>query len=115
MNNTQTGTVPLVAGQQSYAIAFPTSFGADPSFISAQVQMPNSSGEVFEASVDQSSIAPTSVTVWLSGVPSSASAGGFINWLAVGEGGELPPVPTPGFTGIKTVTLCNRIGRRGRG
>jgi hypothetical protein len=115
MNATQTGSIALVAGQQSYAITFPTSYSAVPTAFIPTVQMPNDSGEVFEVSADLSTLTENGVTVWLSGVPSSASDGGYINWIAIGEGGSLPPVPTPGFTGITTVALLNRLGRRCRG
>lgn len=113
-NITQTGSVALVAGQQSYAITFPVAFATAPTFIPT-VQMPNDSGEVFEASADLSTLNISGVTVWLSGVPTSASNGGVISWLALGTATPLPPSPTAGFTGITVVNLCNRIGRRGRG
>lgn len=113
MNATQTGSTALVVGQQSYDITFPIAFGAVPSFFSPTVEMPGDNGEVFEASYAE--LTALGVRVWLSGVPTSASLGGFIKWMALGENGVLPPVLTPGFTGITTIQLCNRIGRRGRG
>lgn len=112
---TQTGVIALVEGQQSYVIAFPVGFGSTPSYFNAAVQMPTDSGEVFTADADLSTLTATGVTVWLSGVPTAASAGGRINWLAVGASGVLPPTITPGFTGITTIELCRRIGRRARG
>ncbi len=113
-NVTQTGSTPLVAGQQSYVIAFPVAFSVAPTFIPT-VNMPNDSGEVFEASADLSTLTADGVTVWLSGVPSAASAGGTISWVAVGAAGVLPPTPSDDFTGITTIQLFNRIGRRARG
>ncbi len=110
---TQTGSVALVAGQQSYAITFPVAFSSVPSYFGPSVQMPDDNGEVFEASYTD--LTTTGVTVWLSGVPTSASDGGFIKWIAVGVGGVVPPSGDDTFTGITTVQLCNRIGRRGRG
>ncbi len=76
------GNVALVAGQQSYAIVFGAGFGAAPTFLTANVQMPSSSGEVFEVAPDLSTLTATGVTVWLSGVPTAASTGGVINWGA---------------------------------
>lgn len=111
--NTQSGIVPLVVGQQSYAVIFPTPFTSAPSSIQVDVQMPNSSGEAFFGTVDASSITVTGFTVWLSGVPSSASVGGNVNWLATGS--TPPPVFTSPRTGIRLVTLCSRIARRSRG
>lgn len=111
---TQVGSTPLVAGQQSYAIVFPLAFSAPPTFLPT-VNMPNDSGEVFEATADLSTLTTTGVTVWLSGVPTSASNGGTISWLAVGVGAVVPPSSDTLFTGITTVQLCNRIGRRARG
>jgi len=78
----QTGTVNIVAGTQSYAIVFSPAFGAAPSFVAAQVQIPNDTGETLFAVVDLSSLTASGVTVWLNGVPTAASAGGKINWLA---------------------------------
>src|SRR6478736_5900977 len=97
-NVTQTGSIALVAGQQSYVIAFPIAFGNTPTFLPT-VNMPNDSGEVFEASPDISTLGINGVTVWLSGVPSSASAGGTISWLAIGASGVLPPPADSEFTG----------------
>lgn len=113
MNSSQTGSTPLVAGQQSYDITFPVSFGSTPTFFSATVEMPSDDGEVFDASYAE--LTETGVRVWLSGVPTSASDGGFIKWLAIGESGVVPPTPsTVPFTGIRLVDLCNRVGRRAR-
>jgi hypothetical protein len=78
----QVGTVNIVAGTQSYAIVFSPAFTGVPSFVGAQVQMPNDSGEVLFAVVDLSSLTAAGVTVWLNGIPSAAMAGGKINWVA---------------------------------
>lgn len=80
----KTGTTALVAGQQSYAISFSgAGFTAAPAFLSLTLQMPNSSGEVFDASVDLSTLTASGVTVYLSAVPTAASAGGKIAWGGV--------------------------------
>lgn len=78
----QTGTVALVAGTQSYAIVFSPAFASAPGFVGAQVQMPNDSGEALSVAIDLSTLTASGVTVWLNGVPSAASAGGNINWIA---------------------------------
>lgn len=109
---TQTGLVPLVAGQQSYAIVFAPAFAALPSFADATVQMPNDSGEVFAASIDRSSLTASGCTVWLTGVPTSASIGGYINWAALGP---FASISVSGGTGITVPQLFHRIGRRARG
>lgn len=108
---TQTGLVPLVDGQQSYDIVFTTPFAGVPGFADASVQMPNSSGEVFEATIDRSTLTASGCTVWLSGIPSAASVGGYINWYALGP---FASASVANGTGIKFVELCHRIGRRGR-
>lgn len=108
----QRGLVPLVDGQQSYALVFDPAFASVPSFVDAVVQMPNSSGEVLEAVVDRSTLTSSGCTVWLSGVPSAASVGGYINWYALGP--YAPPVSSGG-TGIGVVQLFHRMGRRARG
>lgn len=113
-NITQTGSIALVAGQQSYAIVFPVAFGVAPTFLPT-ANMPNNSGEVFEPTADLSTLTTTGVTVWLSGVPTAVSAGGTISWLAVGASGILPPPPSTDFTGLTTVEYINRLGRRARG
>ena len=76
------GTVALVAGTQSYAITFGAGFSVAPTFLSGSVQMVNSSGEVFDVAFDLSSLTASGVTAWLSGVPTAASTGGYINWAA---------------------------------
>lgn len=78
----QKGNVALVDGQQSYAIVFTTPFGAVPTFLTGSVRMPNSSGEAFEVVFDLSTLTANGVTAYLSGVPTAASVGGFINWGA---------------------------------
>ena len=78
----QKGTVPLVAGTQSYAIVFTTPFATPPGQFGAIVMMPGSSGEAFFATPDYSTLTTTGVTVWLDGVPTAASNGGVINWSA---------------------------------
>lgn len=76
------GTVNLVAGTQSYAIAFSPAFSAAPTFLTGSVQMVSSSGEVFDVAFDLSSLTASGVTAWLSGIPTAASAGSKINWGA---------------------------------
>lgn len=78
----QRGLVNLVAGTQSYAIAFSPVFASAPGFVGAQVQMPSGSGEVLSAAIDLSTLTASGVTVWLNGVPTAASTGGKINWIA---------------------------------
>ncbi len=73
--------------------------------------MPNDSGEVFEATVDKSSVTELGCTVWLSGVPSSASNGGEVNWFA---SGNTAAVSSQNPTGIRVVELFNRVGRRSK-
>lgn len=113
VSSTQTGLVPLVEGQQSYDIVFSPEFTSAPSFFDATVRMPSSSGEVFTVEMDAATLSTTGVTVWLSGVPSAASTGGYINWMALGS---LTSSAGGGSgTGIKIVQLFHRIGRRARG
>lgn len=79
----QTGSVPLVVGQQGpYAIAFSPAFASAPSFVGASVLMASSSGETFEVALDLSSLTASGVNAWLSGVPTAASTGAQINWIA---------------------------------
>ena len=78
----QTGRVALVAGTQSYAIVFSPAFSAAPGFFGASILMVNSSGETFDVVADLSTLTASGVTVWLSGVPTAASTGAFINWIA---------------------------------
>lgn len=108
---TQQGSVALVDGQQSYAIVFPVQFASNPR-VFPTVAMPNDSGEVFSATVDESSVTTLGCTVWLSGVPSAASVGGLLNWMALGT---TAAVSAQGSTGIRVVDLFNRVGRRARG
>lgn len=109
----QVGIVPLIVGQQSYDITFTTPFGVAPSFFSTSLAMPSSSGEIFDLSFDASTLTANGVTVWLNGLPTAASVGGYINWLA---SGEAPAIPTStSGTGITVPQLFHRIGRRARG
>lgn len=78
----RSGTVNIVAGTQSYNISFGGFFVGTPSFFTAQVQMPNSSGESLDVTADLSTLSASGVTVWLSAIPTAASAGGKINWGA---------------------------------
>jgi hypothetical protein len=78
------GSTALVAGTQYYDLTFATPFGGLPTGVFASVRMPNSSGEVFTASPDYSTLTPRGVRVWLNGTPTSASNGGTLNWLAEG-------------------------------
>lgn len=79
----QTGEEALVVGQQGpYAIAFSPAFASVPSYFNANVQMPDSTGESFEVTIDRSSLTTSGVNVWLSGAPSALSSGGYINWIA---------------------------------
>ncbi len=109
----QNGLIPLVDGQQSYDITFSPAFQGLPSFIDGTVQMPNSSGEIFEVNVARDTLTRSGVTVWLSGVPSAASVGGYINWYALGPFAA-PTSPTVDG-GMTTVQLFHRIARRARG
>ena len=110
----QSGTVLLVAGQQSYVISFSPAFDSVPTLMNPAIFMPSSSGEIFEASFDASTLTVNGVTVWLSGIPTAASAGGYISWYAVGT--LAVPAPANGrTTGISVVQLFHRIGRRARG
>lgn len=80
---TLAGSIPLVESQQSYSLEFDPPFTRIPSFFKATVAMPSSSGEIFKAAA----VAPSasSATITLDAVPSAASVGGFINWLATGS------------------------------
>lgn len=78
----QSGVVALVAAQQSYAIAFSPAFASPPTKLTVTVEMPGSSGELFFASVDKSTITINGCTAWLSGLPTAASSGGQIRWEA---------------------------------
>lgn len=78
----QRGNVALVAGQQAYPIIFTTPFAGAPTFVTGSVRMPNSSGESFDVVFDLSTLTTTGVTAYLSGIPTAASTGGFINWGA---------------------------------
>jgi hypothetical protein len=80
-----TGRIALVIGQQSYAISFgsPSPFAAAPSAVWFEIEMPNSSGELFNHGKDLSSLTANGVTVWLSGLPTSASSGGYLRWNAI--------------------------------
>ena len=69
------GNTSLVAGQQSYQITFPIQFAAIPTNFQAAVQMVDDSGEVFYANPDLSTLTPRGVVVYLSGIPTAASAG----------------------------------------
>lgn len=89
------GSIALVSGQQSYAITFSPGFAAAPTSLVATVQMPGSSGEVFEVAIDRSSITTTGATLWLNGIPTASSDGGYINWRA-----ELVPVGIATPTGV---------------
>jgi len=109
-SSTQTGLIPLVEGQQSYVLTFSPPFASTPSYFAPSVRMPNSSGEVFEATYE--GLTETGVTIWLSGIPTAASDGGYINWMALGPFAQLA---SETGTGIKLVQLCHRIGRRARG
>jgi hypothetical protein len=82
--NNQSGKTALVVGQQSYAINFASPFGSgDIPVVTGSVLMPNSSGEVFEVSVDYSTLTVNGCTLWLSGVPTAASSGGYLSWIAI--------------------------------
>lgn len=84
----QTNQVPLVIGQQSYAIVFNTPFEAIPTFFSAVVMMGSDSGEIFTATPDLSTLTESGVTVWLSGIPTADSSGSVINWNAAASAVE---------------------------
>ncbi len=108
----QVGMIPLVQGQQSYDLSFPTPFGSAPSYFSPTVAMPNSSGEVLEATIDASTLMATGVTIWLNSPPGAASVGGYINWYAVGE--TLPTLVSASGSGITVIELFHAMGRRTR-
>lgn len=79
-----TGRTALVSGQQSYAISFGAAFaGTPPSSVWFEIEMPNSSGELFTHGKDLSSLTNLGVTLWLSGKPTAASNGGYIRWNAM--------------------------------
>lgn len=78
----QSGKVALVAGTQNYNIVF-SGLIAAPDFFDATVQMVNNSGEIFTVEADLSTLTSDGVTVWLSGIPTAASTGAYINWLAI--------------------------------
>ncbi len=109
----QLGSVAIVEGQQSYDITFPVPFSEVPGFFDATIAMASSSGEIFTASADLSTLTETGVTVWLSGIPTSASVGSLIQWYAVGTV-ELPTISDAG-RGMKVVQLFHRLGRHSRG
>ncbi len=108
----QTGTTPLVAGQQSYAISFSPAFAIPPVFFPS-VQMSSSSGEIFIVNADVSTLTATGVTVWLSGIPTVASLGGNITWEADGAAAGTTVV-TNLQGGITVPQLFHRIARRSR-
>ncbi len=110
---TRNGTTPLVDGQQSYAIVFAPPFSAAPTTFTPRVEMPNSSGEAFFATIDLSTLTASGVTVWLNGIPTAASNGGLISWTAVGD--VVSSASTDATTGIGVVQLFHRLGRRCRG
>lgn len=76
----QSGTTPLLIGTQSYVIAFPVVFAVAPTKVPAWTQLFTSTGEIFLASVDESTITTAGCTIWLNGVP-SATAGRLV-WEA---------------------------------
>ena len=76
----QTGSVNLVAGTQSYAVAFSPALTGAPSDIQIQVYMNDVDGEVLFASVQKDTITANGFTFWLNGVP--ADTGGVANWVA---------------------------------
>lgn len=79
----QKGRTAIVAGQQNYDIVFDTPFDVAPEFFEAGVLMVSSSGETFIVAADLSTLTAAGVTVWLSGIPSSASNGSYITWVAI--------------------------------
>lgn len=80
-----TGRVALVIGQQSYAISFgaPSPFAAAPSSVWFEIEMPGSNGELFTVGKDLTTLTAAGVTAWLSGLPTSASSGGYLRWNAI--------------------------------
>lgn len=107
-----TGSTPLIAGQQSYAIVFSPAFSLPPVFFPS-VQMPSSSGEIFFANADVSTLTASGVTVWLSGLPTSASVGGNVTWEAEGAASGTT-VSTDLQGGITLPQLVHRIARKSR-
>lgn len=109
--STQLGNTPLVSGQQSYSIVFNPAFSQAPTGFFPSLAMPNSSGEVFDVAFE--SLTASGVTLWLSGIPTGASTGGFIYWQAIGTVESVSPtVVVDG--GMTVPQLFHRIGRRGR-
>lgn len=80
--NGQKGFIALANGQQSYPLVFPVAFAAAPGYFSPVIAMPNNAGELFAIGYDFSTLTALGVTIWLGGVPTAASVGGFINWKA---------------------------------
>lgn len=108
-NQIQTGRTALVDGQQSYTITFAPAFASVPSLFAPSLEMVSSSGEIFDLAFE--SLTATGCVVWLSGVPSSASAGSYINWYALGN---VAAAPSSTGTGITVPQLFHRLGRRCR-
>lgn len=71
-NTYQIGYVDLVAGTQSYTVAFTTTMLAIPK-IDLQHFMVDDNGEIFFASVALDSVTTTGFKFWLNGVPSVSS------------------------------------------
>lgn len=111
--STLIGSVALVAGQQSYPIVFPTPFAAAPTNIALTVAIPNTSGEMFFANYDFSTLTAYGVTLILSGVPTSASAGGYINYV-VTAGTSSAAATSTQLGAITVPQLFHRIARHGR-
>lgn len=105
----QNGRTVLVAGQQDYTVTFPSPYQVNPYSVTPSVMMPGSSGEVLQASVDYSTLTRAGCTIRLNGLPTSASEGGYIDWLV--EGPESETVVDDGITAFQLLT---RIGRRCR-
>lgn len=108
-NQVQIGLVALVDGQQSYAVVFTPAFAAAPALFTPSLRLANSSAESFDLSYTD--LTASGCTVWLNGIPTSASAGSYINWYAHGS---VAASSGGSGTGITVPQLFHRMGRRTR-
>jgi hypothetical protein len=76
----QVGSINLVAGQQSYAVAFTRTMNAVPK-VMLQHFMANDSGEIFFCSPQDDSLTADGFTFWLNGVPLTST--GRVQYWAV--------------------------------
>lgn len=98
MSNQLSGFIPVVAGNQGpYPVVFPTAFTGNPQWVEGNYLLNGPNGEANEAYVDGLSVSPTGFSIWLRGIPTSASAGAQIAWLATGVLNA--PAPATGAMG----------------